>query len=57
MHCHPLAANLLSQRMESLCPTMKSVLLIPESHTRNLAYLDNVATLKLLLESAGIQVC
>ena len=28
MHCHPLAANLLSQRMESLCPTMKSVLLI-----------------------------
>ena len=57
MHCHPLAANLLSQRMETLCPTMKSVLLIPESHTRNLAYLDNVATLKLLLESAGIQVC
>ena len=56
-HAYPLAASLLSQRMESLCPTMKSVLLLPENHTRNLAYLDNVATLKLLLELAGIQVC
>lgn len=55
--CYPLAAELLSRQMSSLCPGMKSVLLVPEKHTRNIAYSDNVAVLKYLLELAGIRVC
>lgn len=54
---YPLAAQLLSRQMSGLCPGMKSVLLVPESHTRNPAYADNVAVLKYLLELAGIRVC
>ncbi|MGI9337916.1 MAG: glutamate--cysteine ligase [Gammaproteobacteria bacterium] len=55
--CYPLAAELLSQQMSGLCPGMKSVLLVPEKHTRNPAYSDNVAVLKHLLELAGIRTC
>lgn len=55
--CYPLAAELLSRQMSELCPAMKSVLLVPESHTRNPAYSDNVAVLKHLLELAGIRTC
>lgn len=52
--CYPLAAELLSRQIAALCPSMKSVLLVPEQHTRNAAYLDNIAVLKHLLELAGI---
>ena len=53
---HPLAAAALRREVERTCPSSKSVLLIPENHTRNLAYLDNVAALRRLFESAGIAV-
>ncbi len=53
---HPLAAAALRRQVETLCPNSKSVLLIPENHTRNLAYLDNIAILRHLFESAGIAV-
>jgi len=32
------------------------ILLIPENHTRNLFYLDNLAALKSILEQSGVQV-
>ncbi len=35
-------------------PQAKQVLIIPENHTRNLAYFDNLATLLELFEKAGI---
>ncbi len=54
--CWALAAELLSREMSALCPSMKSVLLVPETHTRNAAYWENIAVLKHLLESAGIRV-
>ncbi|MBE8158598.1 MAG: glutamate--cysteine ligase [Betaproteobacteria bacterium] len=53
---HPLAAAELRRQVERGCPNSKSVLLIPENHTRNLAYLDNVAALRRLFELAGIAV-
>ena len=53
---YPLAAEALLRRLESLCPQCKSVLLIPENHTRNMLYLDSVAVLRRLFESAGIAV-
>ena len=54
---HPLAAEAIHRQIDALCPEAKSVLLIPENHTRNTAYLDNIATLKHLFEIAGISVC
>lgn len=53
---HPLAAAALRRQVETLCPNSKSVLLIPENHTRNLAYLQNIVILRHLFESAGIAV-
>ena len=53
---HPLAAAALRRQTEILCPGSKSVLLIPENHTRNLGYLQNIAILRHLFESAGIAV-
>jgi glutamate--cysteine ligase len=35
---------------------VKRVLLVPESHTRNAPYVDNVASLERLLETAGYEV-
>ncbi len=37
-------------------PTAKRVLIIPENHTRNLAYLDNLASLLTLFTQAGVEV-
>ncbi|MCH9758524.1 MAG: glutamate--cysteine ligase [Proteobacteria bacterium] len=53
---YPLAVAAIRHQTDILCPNAKSLLLIPENHTRNLAYLDNVATLKQLIEMAGIHV-
>ena len=53
---HPVAMEAFRRLLADLCPNAKSVLLVPENHTRNLAYWDNVAVLKYLLESAGIAV-
>ncbi len=36
-------------------PYVKKVLIIPENHTRNLAYFDNLATILALFEAAGIE--
>lgn len=36
-------------------PQAKRILIIPENHTRNLAYFDNLATLLSLFENAGIE--
>lgn len=42
--------------VERACPTAKSVLLVPENHTRNTFYLQNVYALSKILESAGFEV-
>jgi glutamate--cysteine ligase len=52
-HCAPLAVHALQAALERLCPGSCEVALIPESHTRNLHYLESVATLAQLLEQAG----
>lgn len=64
----PAGWNNLNPAFESLCvqalqsavehwvPTAARVLLIPESHTRNPLYLENVASLRDLLSKAGLEV-
>ncbi len=41
---------------ERVCPTAAKILLIPESHTRNLHYLESVASLVDIVGKAGFEV-
>ena len=42
--------------VQKLCPDTRRFMLVPENHTRNLNYLQNVAVLKRILEAAGLTV-
>jgi glutamate--cysteine ligase len=52
----PLCVHAAMSAIERLCHDARGVLLIPENHTRNLHYLQNVAVLKRILEGAGLTV-
>lgn len=52
----PLAVQAAQNAVTQACPKADGVLLIPESHTRNLFYLENVSTLRDILLSAGYEV-
>ena len=42
--------------IERICPDARRLLLIPENHTRNRFYLQNVAQLRTILRQAGLEV-
>lgn len=52
----PLAVQAVTATIEKICPDAKNILLIPERHTRNLFYLQNVACLSAILRQAGLNV-
>lgn len=52
----PLASIAAQDAVERACKTAKSILLIPENHTRNTFYLQNVLALSHILEDAGFDV-
>ena len=52
----PLAVQAAQSAVERACPEAKSILLIPENHTRNTYYLQNVASLVHIFEQAGLKV-
>ncbi|MDK4688749.1 glutamate--cysteine ligase [Kingella negevensis] len=52
----PLATIAAQDAVERACETAKSVLLIPENHTRNTYYLQNVYALATILRNAGFEV-
>lgn len=52
----PVTVQALMASVESHCPDIARVLLIPENHTRNVFYLSNVARLVSLLKQAGLDV-
>lgn len=52
----PLCVQAAMVAIQKLCPEAKGVLLIPENHTRNNFYLQNVAQLCSLLRMAGMKV-
>ena len=52
----PLCINAVKSVITRKCPNAKNVLLIPENHTRNLFYLENVASLQDILNKAGYEV-
>jgi glutamate--cysteine ligase len=53
---YPLCVQAIQNSMTVIDPSIHRVLLIPESHTRNLKYLDNVVVLAELLGMAGLDV-
>ena len=53
---YPLAVEAIRHQTDMLCPNAKSLLLVPENHSRNPPYWENIATLKQLIRMAGIHV-
>ncbi len=52
----PLSVQAIQQAVERICPTACNILIIPENHTRNLFYLESLATLRKILQHAGFSV-
>ena len=52
----PLCIHAAQAAIEHVCPDAANILLIPESHTRNLFYLESVATLRDIISKAGFEV-
>lgn len=53
---HTLCVQAAMAAIENICPDARGVVLVPENHTRNQHYLQNVATLAGILRHAGIEV-
>jgi len=52
----PLAVQAAMAAIEKYCPDARNLLLIPENHTRNTFYLQNVARLMLIFRQTGLHV-
>ena len=52
----PLCVQAAMTAIEKICPNARSLLLIPENHTRNRFYLQNVARLVDILRLTGLDV-
>ncbi len=52
----PLCVQAMQSAVEKICPEARGVLLIPENHTRNQFYLQNVAQIVTILRQAGMRV-
>ena len=52
----PLCIQAAMSAIEKFCPDARSLLLIPENHTRNQFYLQNVAQLVTILRQTGLNI-
>lgn len=52
----PLCVHAVQSTIEKVCPEARGLLFIPENHTRNQFYLQNVAQLTRILRQAGLNV-
>ncbi len=52
----PLAVQAAMVAIDKYCPDARNLLLIPENHTRNTYYLENVARLLAILRQTGLHV-
>ena len=50
------AARVIKDFFKENYPQTQKILIIPENHTRNLPYFDNLATLESLIKNAGFEV-
>ena len=52
----PLCIQAMQTKLEQTCKTAANVLIIPEDHTRNLFYMESLATLRDIVDRAGYRV-
>ena len=52
----PLCVHAVQSAVEKICPEARGLLLIPENHTRNQFYLQNLEQLARILRQAGLNV-
>jgi glutamate--cysteine ligase len=52
----PLCVQAIEAAMERVCPTARGVVLVPENHTRNTFYFENLAALTEIMQMAGLDV-
>ncbi len=52
----PLCVQAMQAKIEQLCETASNILVIPEDHTRNLYYLESLATLRDIIVKGGYRV-
>ncbi|WP_370262219.1 glutamate--cysteine ligase [Limnobacter sp.] len=52
----PLAIQAAMSAIEKICPEARSMVLVPERHTRNTFYLSNVARLAAILKQTGLDI-
>lgn len=52
----PLCIQATQAAIEHFCPTAQRLILVPEDHTRNVYYMESLATLADILRKAGIEV-
>src|ERR1700756_1273343 len=52
----PLCVHAVMSGAHRVCPDARRILIIPENHTRNLNYLQNVAVLRRIMEGADYTV-
>ncbi|MCQ8895482.1 glutamate--cysteine ligase [Limnobacter humi] len=52
----PLAIQAALSAIERICPEARSMVLVPERHTRNTFYLTNVARLAAILKQTGLDI-
>jgi glutamate--cysteine ligase len=52
----PLCVHAAMSAVQRICPDTRRFLIVPENHTRNTHYLQNVAVLQRILEGAGFDV-
>ena len=53
---HPLCVQAAMTAIEKVCPDARGMVLVPENHTRNQFYLQNLAVLQTILRRAGVNV-
>lgn len=52
----PLSIAAIQSQMQQRFPSFKKIVIIPEAHTRNQYYIENLATLCDILQAAGFEV-
>ncbi|GAB2545453.1 MULTISPECIES: glutamate--cysteine ligase [unclassified Simplicispira] len=52
----PLAVQAAMAAIEKICPEARNLLIIPENHTRNSVYLENLVQLQRIFNMAGLNV-
>src|SRR6187431_1732739 len=53
---HTLCVQAAMSAIEKACPDARGIVLVPENHTRNQFYLQNVEKLATILRHAGVEV-